>query len=153
MREQEAGLVLRSLYGSDHPQGDTVQCPDTLKLATSLEDGCLSAPSISSAAYIFILNLAELSLPLSLSLSLSPSLSECLVWWHNRRDRHRTDRERGRERERGGGDKNKASEIKVTNKLARYCYCTQTGEKKQNKTGSGPFGPHFELQMLHARQK
>lgn len=56
--------MLRSLYSSTHPQGDTVHCPDGLKLDTSLQDGCLNAPSISLAAYIFILNLAELSLPL-----------------------------------------------------------------------------------------
>lgn len=57
--------MLRSLYGSTIPQGDTMHCPERLKLATSLHDGCLSAPSISSAAYVFILNLAELSLALS----------------------------------------------------------------------------------------
>ena len=57
--------MLRSLYGSTDPQGDTVHCPEMLKLAGSLQNGCLNAPSISSAAYIFILNLAELSLSLS----------------------------------------------------------------------------------------
>lgn len=65
MREQEAELMLRSLCGSTHPQGDTVHWPDRLKLATTLQDGCHNAPSISSAAYTFILNLAELSLSFS----------------------------------------------------------------------------------------
>lgn len=65
MREQEAELTLRSLCGSTHPQGETVHWPDRLKLATTLQDGCLNAPSISSAAYTFILNLAELSLSFS----------------------------------------------------------------------------------------
>lgn len=49
--EQEAELMLRSLYGSAHPQGDTVSCPDTLKLAAALQDGCVAAPGISSAVY------------------------------------------------------------------------------------------------------
>lgn len=52
--------MLRSLYGSTIPQRDTMHCPERLKLATSLQDDCLSAPSISTAAYAFILNLAEL---------------------------------------------------------------------------------------------
>lgn len=38
MREQEAELMLRSLYASTHPQGETVHCPDRLKLASSLQD-------------------------------------------------------------------------------------------------------------------
>lgn len=63
-REQEAELVLRSLYGSTHPWGDIVHCHERLKLATSLQDGCLSAPSVSSAAYIRTLILAEFALPL-----------------------------------------------------------------------------------------
>lgn len=61
--------MLRSLCGSTHPQGDTVHWPDRLKLATTLQDGCLNAPSISSAAYTFILNLAELSLSPSLGVT------------------------------------------------------------------------------------
>lgn len=92
-REQEAELMLRSLHGSTHPQGDTVHCPERLKLATSLQDGCLNAPSISSPAYIFILNLAELSLPpcVNVYLHIHHSL---MTWWERTTD---TGREWGRQ--------------------------------------------------------
>lgn len=44
-----------------HPQGDTERGTERLKLATGLQDGCLKAPGIFSAAYICTLNLAVLS--------------------------------------------------------------------------------------------
>lgn len=44
MREQEAGLTLRSLYGSTRPLGDTVRCPDELKLAATLQDDARNFP-------------------------------------------------------------------------------------------------------------
>ena len=53
--------MLRSLYGSTHPQGDTEHCPEMLKLASSLQDGCLNAPYplcclplYSSYVYVYI---------------------------------------------------------------------------------------------------
>lgn len=96
-REQEAGLMLRSLYGSTHPQGDTVHCPERLKLATSLQDGCLNAASISSPAYIFILNLAELSLSPYVCVSPHSSQSGDMMGKNNRYRTRQMGREWGRQ--------------------------------------------------------
>lgn len=59
MREQERSSDPCMVQA--HPQGDTERGTERLKLATGLQDGCLKAPGIFSAAYICTLNLAVLS--------------------------------------------------------------------------------------------
>lgn len=46
-REKTAELTLRSLYGSTGLLGDTVRCPDELKLAATLQDDARNFPSIA----------------------------------------------------------------------------------------------------------
>lgn len=128
MREQEAELTLRSLYGSAHPQGDTVCCPDTLKLVSTLQDDCLAAPSISSAAYcsfVFTPNLAECSF----------AVDNNITWQNTRQQLTRCIRELGREM------RGRKELIKL------HIVGPATGKKE------AALCPLFKLQMIHSRQK
>lgn len=55
-REKEAELTLRSLYGSTGLLGDTVRCPDELKLAATLQDDARNFAGIALGCIYLLLH-------------------------------------------------------------------------------------------------